>query len=57
MDINKMKAMPYDELRTLYRSFLSGQKISKATINTAYAECAKRIGLIIDINRRAVVRG
>ncbi|MEC1722205.1 hypothetical protein [Schinkia azotoformans] len=35
MDINKMKALPYDELRVLYRNFLHSQNISKATINTA----------------------
>lgn len=38
MDINKMKALPYDELRALYRSFLHSQNISKATINTAYVD-------------------
>ncbi|MED0705074.1 PD-(D/E)XK nuclease family protein [Aneurinibacillus aneurinilyticus] len=38
MDINKMKALPYDELRALYRNFLHSQNISKATINTAYVD-------------------
>ncbi|MBU3220923.1 PD-(D/E)XK nuclease family protein [Clostridium algidicarnis] len=31
-----MKALPYDELRTLYRNFLHSQNISQLTINTAY---------------------
>lgn len=38
MDINKMKALQYDELRALYRSFLHSQNILKATINTAYVD-------------------
>lgn len=38
LDINKMKAMTFDELRAIYKSFLSAQKISKATINTAYTD-------------------
>ncbi|MEC1158098.1 hypothetical protein [Cytobacillus horneckiae] len=38
MDINKMKALPYDELRSLYREFLHSQNISKLTINTAYTD-------------------
>ena len=38
MDINKMKALSYDELRALYRNFLHSQNISKATINTAYVD-------------------
>lgn len=33
-----MTALPYDELRALYRDFLYSQTISKATINTAYAD-------------------
>lgn len=33
-----MKALPYDELRALYRNFLHSQNISKATINTAYVD-------------------
>lgn len=38
MDIEKMKAQSYDELRGLYRSFLHHQKISKETINTIYTD-------------------
>ena len=38
MDINKMKALPYDELRALYKKFLHSQNISTATINTAYVD-------------------
>lgn len=38
MDINKMKALPYDELRDLYKGFLHSQDISKLTINTAYTD-------------------
>lgn len=38
LDINKMIALPYDELRALYRNFLHSQSISNATINTAYAD-------------------
>ena len=38
MDIEKMKAQSYDELRGLYRSFLHRQKISKETINTIYTD-------------------
>ena len=38
MDINKMKALPYNELRALYKNFLHSQNISKATINTAYVD-------------------
>lgn len=38
MDINKMKALSYADLRALYKSFLHNQDISKATINTAYAD-------------------
>lgn len=38
MDINKMKALPYDELRALYKNFLHSQNISTATINTAYVD-------------------
>ncbi|MFF2795594.1 hypothetical protein [Lysinibacillus xylanilyticus] len=38
MDINKMKALSYDELRSFYRNFLHSQNISKATINTAYVD-------------------
>ena len=38
MDINKMKALPYDEMRALYRDFLHSQDISKATISTAYVD-------------------
>ena len=33
-----MKALPYDELRALYRNFLQSQNISKLTINTAYVD-------------------
>ena len=38
MDINKMKALQYDELRALYRNFLHSQSIAKATVNTAYVD-------------------
>jgi hypothetical protein len=38
LDIDKMKALSYEELRALYRSFLHSQNISKLTINTAYAD-------------------
>lgn len=38
MDINKMKALTYNELRALYRNFLLSQDISKLTINTAFAD-------------------
>ena len=38
MDISKMKALPYDELRVLYKNFLHSQNISTATINTAYVD-------------------
>ena len=38
LDINKMKALSYDELRALYKNFLHSQNISKATINTAYVD-------------------
>ncbi|MBC2397438.1 PD-(D/E)XK nuclease family protein [Clostridium tetanomorphum] len=33
-----MKALPYDELRALYKKFLHSQNISTATINTAYVD-------------------
>jgi len=33
-----MKALPYDDLRSLYREFLHSQNISKLTINTAYTD-------------------
>ncbi len=33
-----MKALPYDELRALYRNFLHSQNISQLTINTAYTD-------------------
>ena len=38
MDISKMKALSYDELRALYREFLHSQSISKSTINTSYVD-------------------
>lgn len=38
MDIDKMKALSYEELRVVYRSFLHSQNISKLTINTAYVD-------------------
>jgi hypothetical protein len=38
LDINKMKALSYEELRALYKDFLHSQNISKATINTAYVD-------------------
>jgi len=37
LDINKMKALSYEELRALYKNFLHSQDISKLTINTAFA--------------------
>ncbi len=33
-----MKALPYDEVRVLYRNFLHSQNISQLTINTAYTD-------------------
>lgn len=33
-----MRALSYDELRALYRNFVHSQNISKATVNTAYAD-------------------
>ncbi len=38
MDINKMKALSYDDLRVLYRIFLHSQDYAKTTISTAYAD-------------------
>lgn len=38
MDINKMKALSYEELRALYKNFLHSQNIAKTTINTAYVD-------------------
>ena len=38
MDINKMKALSFDEVRASYRNFLHSQNISKATVNTAYVD-------------------
>ncbi len=38
MDIDKLKAMSYEELRALYRGYLNSLKISKLTVNTAYAD-------------------
>lgn len=38
MDINRMKALPYDELRALYREFLNHQNISQVTVNTTYTD-------------------
>lgn len=38
MDATKIRALPYDELRTLYRNYLHSQNISNATVNTAYAD-------------------
>ncbi|OPZ94497.1 MAG: hypothetical protein BWY74_00531 [Firmicutes bacterium ADurb.Bin419] len=38
MDIIKMRDLPYNELRVLYRKFLHSQNISKATISTAYGD-------------------
>ena len=35
MDISKLKEMPYDELRVLYKQHLHSLNISKVTINTA----------------------
>ena len=35
MDISKLKELPYDELRALYKQHLHSLNISKATINTA----------------------
>ena len=33
-----MKALPYDELRALYKNFLHSQNISQLTINTTYTD-------------------
>ncbi len=38
MDIDKMKALSYEELRATYKGFLHSQNISKLTINTAYTD-------------------
>lgn len=38
MDIDKMKALSYEDLRALYRIFLHSQNISKLTVNTAYTD-------------------
>lgn len=38
MDIDKMKALSYEELRDSYRNFLHSQNISELTINTAYTD-------------------
>ena len=38
MDINKLKVLPYDEIRNIYKGFLHSQNISKHTINTAYVD-------------------
>jgi len=38
LDTNKLKALSFDELPALYKSFLHSQNISKATINTAYMD-------------------
>lgn len=38
MDINKMKALSFEELRALYKSFLQSQDFAKTTISTAYAD-------------------
>lgn len=38
MDINKMKALSYEELRALYKNFLHSQNIANTTINTAYVD-------------------
>jgi hypothetical protein len=38
MDTNAMKAMQYDELRTLYKGFLCSLNLSKLTIDTAYSD-------------------
>jgi hypothetical protein len=38
LDKNKLKALSFDELRTLYRNFLHSQDISKLTIDTAYSD-------------------
>lgn len=38
MDIEKMRALSYEELRPLYKNFLYSQNISKLTINTAYVD-------------------
>lgn len=38
MDINKMKALSFEEIRNLYKSFLHSQDYAKTTINTAYSD-------------------
>ena len=38
MDINILKQMPYEEVRSLYRSFLKCQNISESTMSTAFTD-------------------
>ena len=38
LDIDKLKALSYEELRALYKIFLHSQNISKLTVNTAYVD-------------------
>ena len=38
MDINILKQMSYEEVRSLYRSFLKFQNISESTMSTAYTD-------------------
>ena len=38
MDINILKQMPYEEVRSLYRAFLKCQSISESTMSTAYTD-------------------
>jgi len=38
LELNSMKALSYEELRALYKTFLHSQDISKLTINTAYVD-------------------
>lgn len=38
MDINKLKELPYDELRDVYKQYLQSLNIKMNTINTAHAD-------------------
>jgi len=38
LDINKMKALSFEELRALYKVFLHSQDYAKTTINTSYSD-------------------
>lgn len=38
MDVEKLKAKTFDEIRVLYKTFLNNQNISESTVNTAYSD-------------------